>query len=131
MTRRRAAGVVLGGTLVATGALLPWLTLFAGLQRYPGLVGLYGRLVLAGGALAVALGLAMSLHRARWLWLGSGALGLVLTIFTAWLLGGLLETTHGLGADAMLVARPGPGLFVALAGAMLVAASPWVRSARD
>ncbi len=121
--RRRAVAVVLGGGLVATGALLPWLTLFAGLQHYSGLIGLYGWLVLAGGAAAVALGLAMFVRPARWLHVGGLALGLTLTIFTVWLAGRLFETMHGVGADAMFVARPGPGLFVAMAGAVLVAAA--------
>ncbi|HEV2180520.1 MAG TPA: hypothetical protein VGR59_09375 [Gemmatimonadaceae bacterium] len=123
IARRRAAAVVLGGALVATGALLPWLTLFAGLQHYSGLVGLYGWLVLAGGAASLGLGLAMFARRARWLCVGSLTLGLMLTVFTVWLVGRLFETMHGVGADAMLVARPGPGLFVAVAGAVLVAAA--------
>lgn len=129
ITRRRAAAVVFGGALVATGALLPWLTLFAGLQHYSGLIGLYGWLVLAGGVASVAIGLAMLVRRARWLQLGGLTLGLTLTVFTVFLVGRLLETMHGLGADAMMVARPGPGLFVAMAGALIVAtaAVPRVR----
>jgi len=118
---RRAAAVVLGGALVATGALLPWLTLFAGLQHYSGLIGLYGWLVLAGGVASVATGLAMFVRRERWLERGGLTIGLALTVFTLWLVGRLFETMHGIGADAMLVARPGPGLFVAMAGALIVA----------
>jgi hypothetical protein len=119
--RRRPAAVVLGGGLVATGALLPWLTLFAGLQHYSGLIGLYGWLVLAGGVASVATGLAMFVRRERWLERGGLTIGLALTVFTLWLVGRLFETMHGIGADAMLVARPGPGLFVAMAGALVVA----------
>jgi hypothetical protein len=118
---RRAAAVVLGGALVATGALLPWLTLFAGLQHYSGLIGLYGWLVLAGGVASVATGLAMFVRRERWLERGGLTIGLALSVFTLWLVGRLFETMHGIGADAMLVARPGPGLFVAMAGALIVA----------
>ena len=118
---RRAAAVVLGGALVATGALLPWLTLFAGLQHYSGLIGLYGWLVLAGGVASVATGLAMFVRRELWLERGGLTIGLALTVFTLWLVGRLFETMHGIGADAMLVARPGPGLFVAMAGALVVA----------
>jgi len=121
MANRHAAAVVLGGALVATGALLPWLTLFAGLQHYSGLIGLYGWLVLAGGLAAVATGLAMFVRRERWLERGGLTIGLTLTVFTVWLVGRLFETMHGIGADAMLVARPGPGLFVAMAGALIVA----------
>ena len=121
MANRHAAAVVLGGALVATGALLPWLTLFAGLQHYSGLIGLYGWLVLAGGVASVATGLAMFVRRERWLERGGLTIGLALTVFTLWLVGRLFETMHGIGADAMLVARPGPGLFVAMAGALVVA----------
>jgi hypothetical protein len=57
--RRPAALVALAGaTLVMAGAALPWLTLFAGLQRMAGLSGLNGRLLFAGGALAALLTLA-------------------------------------------------------------------------
>lgn len=118
--RRRAAAVVLGGGLVATGALLPWITLFAGLQHYSGLIGLYGWLVLAGGVASVGIGLAMFVRRGRWLQLAGLTLGLGLTIFVVWLVGRLFETMHGVGADAMLVARPGPGLFVAIVGSIVV-----------
>ncbi|HEX6809761.1 MAG TPA: hypothetical protein VF118_17370 [Gemmatimonadaceae bacterium] len=120
--RRRAAAVVLGGGLVATGALLPWITLFAGLQHYSGLIGLYGWLVLGGGVASVAVGVAMYRRPARWLPLGGLTIGLTLTIFTGWLVERLFETMRGVG-DAMLVARPGPGLFVAMAGAVLVSAA--------
>lgn len=121
IARRRGAAVTVGGTLVATAALLPWLTLFAGLQHYSGLIGLYGWLILAGGVASVAIGLAMLVRRTRWLQLGGLTLGLMLTGFTVFLVGRLSETMHGLGADAMMVARPGPGLFVAMAGALVVA----------
>lgn len=120
--RAPTEAVVLGGGLVATGALLPWITLFAGLQRYSGPIGLYGWLVLAGGVAAVRIGLAMVAQRgARWPALAGLTVGLMLTIFTVWLVGRLFDTMHGAGADAMLVARPGPGLFVAMAGALMVA----------
>ncbi|HKT06954.1 MAG TPA: hypothetical protein VJR24_03575 [Gemmatimonadaceae bacterium] len=125
ISRRRAAAVVLGGGLVATGALLPWITLFAGLQHYSGLIGLYGWLVLAGGVASVGIGLAMFVRRARWLQLGGLTLGLTMFAFTVWLVGRLFETMHGVGADAMLVARPGPGLFVAIAGSIVVAAATY------
>jgi hypothetical protein len=100
--------------------LLPWLSLFAGLQSYTGLAGLYGRLLFIGGGLAVAGG-GLSLVRAnRWLRPGIGALGLLLALFACWLLIGLRSITHELGRDPMLIARPGPGLWVVLAGAIIV-----------
>jgi len=49
-----AWGSIAGGSLVVAGAVLPWLTLDAGLQRYGGTTGIYGWIVAAAGALAVA-----------------------------------------------------------------------------
>jgi len=109
-----------GGALICAGTALPWLSLFAGLQTYSGLVGVYGRVLFAGGVFALAGAAAMFVRADPWLpWL-VGALGLALTLFVAWLLLGLHATTAALSMHATLVARPGPGLFVALAGALLV-----------
>ncbi len=112
---------VAGGALVCVGAWLPWLSLFAGLHSYSGMFGLYGRLLFAGGVLAVAGGAAMLVRSDRWLRPGVGALGLLLSIFTSWLLLGLRSTTRALRGHPVLIARPGPGLFVALVGALTVA----------
>ena len=118
-----ASGLI-GGVLVCTGAALPWLSLFAGLHSYSGLVGLYGRVLFASGAVAAAGGVAMLVRHERWLRRVVGAAGVAQTLFIVWLLIGLRETTGALGGmHAMLVARPGPGLFVALAGAILVAST--------
>ena len=112
---------VTGGSLVVAGAMLPWLSFFAGLQSYSGMVGLYGCLLFAGGVLAVAAGVAILIGSIRWLRPGVGALGLLLALFTSWLLLGLRTTTRELSGHPFIVARPGPGLFVALVGALAVA----------
>jgi hypothetical protein len=118
-----------GGSIVAAGTMLPWISLFAGLHSYAGIAGLYGRMMFAGGALAVAGGVAILVRPDPRLRLAIGSLGLALTIFAAWVLWGLRSTTHGLARHPLLLARPGPGLFVVLAGALLVAALlsplPW------
>jgi len=102
--------------------MLPWLSLFAGLHSYSGMIGLYGRLLFAGGTLALVGGVAVLVRSDRWLRPGVGALGVLLALFTSWLLIGLRATTRTLGGHPLLIARPGPGLFVALAGALVVAA---------
>ena len=112
---------VTGGSLVVAGAMLPWLSFFAGLQSYSGMVGLYGRLLFAGGVLAVVAGVVILIGSIRWLRPGVGALGLLLALFTSWLLLGLRTTTRELSGHPLIVARPGPGLFVALVGALAVA----------
>ena len=116
------AGAVTGGALIAIGSALPWLTLFAGLQSYSGMLGLYGRILFAGGALAIAGGLAATVRPTRWAGPGISVLGVLLALFTTWLLVGLRSTTRALGAHPLLVARAGPGLFVALAGALILVA---------
>ena len=129
-TRRRVLAVLVGGALVCVGTTLPWLSFFAGLQSLSGLVGLYGRMLFASGALAVLSGTAMLQHRHRWLPATIAGLGVIQTLFVVWLLIGLRSTLRQLGMHAMLLARPGPGLFVALAGALLVCISAWHPSLR-
>lgn len=116
-----AAVATTGGGALIVGALLPWMTLFAGLQRYPGVSGLYGRLLLVGGVSAMGAGIAMLVRRRRQLRIAVGALGVVLSAFAWWILDGLRATTHSLEHHPMMLARAGPGLFVALAGALLIA----------
>jgi hypothetical protein len=110
-----------GGVLVTVGTLLPWMSLFAGLYRYSGIHGLYGRLTFVGGVLA-ALGAATMLARSDWFIRPLvGGIGVALVLFASWILIGLRETTRHLAEHPMLVARPGAGLFVVLAGAVMVA----------
>ena len=114
-----------GGALVMLGAWLPWLTLFAGLQHYGGLIGLHGRILFGGGALATAAAVAMMRTRHPWVRRATILLGYCLLVFDGWLLAGLLETLHG-SVNAMLVPRAGPGLFVASLGAALLVVGPAV-----
>jgi hypothetical protein len=118
-----------GGLLVIAGALLPWLTLYAGLQRYTGMAGLYGRLVLAGGASAFAAGVWMLRRRSLWMRWSTALLGAALTLFLTWLLVGLRDTLQG-RMSPMLVAHAGPGLFVAIMGAGLITTAAIVPSIR-
>jgi len=111
-----------GGALVATGSALPWMSLFAGLQRYSGLSGLYGRIAFAGGVLSVLAGLVIFVRPARRLRIGVGGLGAGLTLFACWILVGLRDTTRSLGHHPFMLARPEPGAFVVLAGAIIVTA---------
>ncbi|HEV2084085.1 MAG TPA: hypothetical protein VGR09_03310 [Gemmatimonadales bacterium] len=116
---------LVGGVLVMAGALLPWLTLFAGLQRYSGMVGWYGRGIFASGTLAVAGALWRRGRPPWWLRRMIAGLGAVLVVFSGWLLLGLHQIIQH-GASPMLVPRAGPGLFVVLAGAGLLSIAPAV-----
>ncbi|MGN6392443.1 MAG: hypothetical protein ACTHM9_09390 [Gemmatimonadales bacterium] len=127
---RLEAATLAGGGLVMLGAALPWLTLYAGLQRYGGLIGAYGRLLFAGGALAFVVGLATRGRRPRWLLPATLLFGLVLLGFDLWLLAGLAVTLRS-GVSAMLVPRPGPGLFVATLGIAVIILGPSLELVRD
>ena len=126
---RPEAATLAGGALVMLGAWLPWLTLYAGLERYGGLIGLHGRILFAGGLVAILGSLAVLATRHRLLRSGTALLGLTLFGFTCWLLAGLGGTLRH-GVSAMLVPRAGPGLFVSLAGAALIAIGPALAPAR-
>ena len=112
-----------GSALVIAGALLPWLSVFAGLKAYPGVAGLNGRLLLAAGTLGLLGGLSyLATGRAALRW-GLGLWGFVLLAFTGWLVTQLLATYQQLVADPLFVARLGPGVFVAAVGAAALAAT--------
>lgn len=128
MTDRRLAGgvAVLGGALLAAGALLPWLTLFAGLQRLAGTEGPYGWVILGGGALAALVGVVMLWGRGPDARMPLGLLGAALLALCLWLLDGQREVVAQLRRTPFYVPRPGPGIVVATAGAVaLTALLPW------
>jgi hypothetical protein len=126
---RPEGAALLGSALVMLGAWLPWLTMFAGLQRYGGLIGVHGQLLFVGGALAFAASIGAVLMRRRWIRSATALLGLTLLAFISWLVAGLLGMLHR-DLNAMLVPRAGPGLFVSLLGAALVSIGPVIAPAR-
>jgi len=121
LTRERlvASAAVVGGALVAIGAFLPWLSLFAGLHPLRGVIGLNGRLLAAGGAVCLAAGARCWRRPAPGLERAVAVLGWGLTGFAIWLTVQLLITYRELRANPMLVPRLGPGLFLALVGSLL------------
>lgn len=144
----RIAGVAgtLGGVLVVAGSLLPWLEIDAGLQGLAGTRGVNGQALLVGGAAMAALGIASvivstdplsvlapdaaggptgprSTPRARRLRFALGATSMAVLAFVAWLLPRLFASEAQLAATGMFMPALGPGLFVALAGATLAAAT--------
>ena len=122
-----AAAAIGGGVLVLVGVALPWFTLFAGLQSYSGVVGGNGYLLLGGGMLSLVSGawfLQSGTLTLRW---SIGLLGFALLTFASWLLLHLMATYRQLAADPLLVAALGPGLFVVVAGALVIFATLFLR----
>ena len=128
-TRERlvASAAVAGGALITIGAFLPWLTLFAGLHPLRGVVGLNGRVLAAGGAVCLVVGIRCWRRPAPGLERAVAALGWACTGFAIWLTVQLFITYRELRADPMLVPRLGPGLFLALIGSLLPAATAMLR----
>jgi hypothetical protein len=118
-----ASAAIAGGVLMAAGAFLPWLSLYAGLYPLRGVIGLNGRIVAAGGAICLAAGITSWLRPASRVRSLVALVGGGLTGFCVWLIVQLLITYRNLGTNPMLVPRLGPGLFVAVAGSLLAGAS--------
>ncbi|CAN5841035.1 hypothetical protein BH23GEM9_BH23GEM9_03590 [soil metagenome] len=119
-----AAAALAGGGLIMAGTCLPWLTLFAGLHTYPGIMGLWGRLLFAGGALAAAAGMACLLTRHGIAPAACRVMGPVLLSGSVF----LLLRQHAayrelVSTQPMMVPGVGSGLYVVLAGAALVTAT--------
>ncbi|HVH67960.1 MAG TPA: hypothetical protein VM716_08840 [Gemmatimonadales bacterium] len=117
-----ASVAVASGVLIAIGAFLPWLSLYAGLHAMRGVMGLYGRLLVAGGIGCVLAGVRHWRRPTPGLRYALAVFGLVLLLFTTWLTAQLFVTYHELRANQMLVPRLGPGLFFVLAGSLMLGA---------
>jgi hypothetical protein len=109
---------VAAGAVIVAGAFLPWVEAFAGLVQLAGVRGSNGWILAAAGAVIAAAGL-VQLARpgegARW---AAGLAGFAAAGFSGYLLIQLARSMRVLGGDSMVIARPGPGLWVALTGSL-------------
>ena len=117
-----------GGATIAAAAFLPWVSAFAGLIQVPGVRGSNGRIMLAAGIVIAAAGLYHVIRGGTWSrWLvglaGGGALA-----FSGYLLIRLTQSIRALGGDSMVIARGGPGLWVAAAGSLVAFATLFLPS---
>ena len=117
---RAAAGLtsVAAGAVILVGAFLPWVEAFAGLVRVAGVRGSNGRVLAAAGAAIACAGLyqlARPAEPARWF---TGLAGFAAACFSGYLLIQLARSMRVLGGDSMVIARPGPGLWVAATGSL-------------
>lgn len=118
-----AAAAVVGGALIAIGAFLPWLSLYAGLHPLRGVIGLNGRLLVTGGAVCLGAGVRYWRRPTPGLERGMAVLGWAVTGYAVWLIAQLFITYRELRTNPMLVPRLGPGLFLALAGSLVAGAT--------
>ncbi|HUQ79193.1 MAG TPA: hypothetical protein VM427_10045 [Patescibacteria group bacterium] len=122
--RRLVAGLgVAGGALAIIGSLLPWVSLYAGLQTIAGTDGLNGRILAGLGGVAVLAAVAHAIRGgqgSRWL---LGIAGFAVLVLAGWLGIQLLQTGAVLAADPLLVSHVEPGLVVSLVGGSLVLAT--------
>lgn len=126
-SRLAAFGAITGGAMMTVGALLPWVTFMAGLQVVRGVAGINGQLLLAAGVAVMLAGSWQLATRSRpAITLAIGALGVVLTAASGVLSMRLLNARETLQANPMMVAELGPGLFLVLAGAAVVALTLFV-----
>jgi hypothetical protein len=115
-----AAIVIVGGMTVVAGTLLPWMTLFGGLHTYRGIIGLYGRLIASGGVLAIALGLVLTAKENLLVRAAAAILGVAIFSFSTILIRNMMSIVGNHRGDPMMIAAPGRGLYVCLAGAALM-----------
>lgn len=114
---------LLGGAALVVGALLPWMTFYAGLQPIVGTRGGYGKAVLLAGVAVCIVGAVRSRQDARWTRVLLAVIGSTVVAGGALLLWRAWQLVSSQGA-LMLVPRLGPGLFVVIAGGVLVLVSP-------
>jgi hypothetical protein len=117
---RATAGLtsVAAGAVIIVGAFLPWVEAFAGLVQVPGVRGSNGRILAAAGTVIACAGLyqlARPSERARWF---TGLAGFAAVGFSGYLLIQLARSMRVLGGDSMVIARPGPGLWVVATGSL-------------
>lgn len=122
---RTVAGAmaILGAALIGAGVVLPWFSLFAGLQPVSALGTLNGSLLLAGAAGVGILGLITIMRGGRWPRRLLLVAGIVLTAFSGYLLVGLVTVYRQVSADPLVVAQLGPGLALVAAGSVLALAT--------
>ncbi len=110
---------VAGGSAVIAGALLPWITFYAGLQTVSGTSGANGKAMLVAGVVMCALAALQWRKPVRSLRVTSGLLGLAVLSSAALL---LVRANDMLQMQTMMMMVPGigAGLWVALGGGAAV-----------
>lgn len=105
-----------GSSAIVVGALLPWMTFFAGLQRISGVSGAYGKALLAVGIVSAVVALLARVRTSQRVWLrASIVLGASASVAAVVLLVRAMQLTSS-EMMRMMVPRVGPGLWVVAIG---------------
>lgn len=114
--------LILGGSAVMIGAVLPWMTLLAGLHSLRGIIGLNGKIFFGLGALCFVAGVVLIIRPAgaASVTAAFGLVGAAMTVAAAWLISGMQAMQTEMSINPMTLAQPGPGLLVAAVGAVMV-----------
>lgn len=116
MPRFVSNATAVGGATLIMGGMLPWMSMFAGLKQFPGILGVNGWLLVTAGVLLMLVPLAAQRGR-QWAPTATILSVAALTV-VAYAGTGLLDITRDAG-NALMVPRVGPGLPLALVGGTL------------
>ena len=114
---------LVGSILLIVGPLLPWFTFLGGLQVFPGVAGLNGKIFLGSGIVTLGLSSLYLVKKGTIVQWILGCIGFAQFSFSSILLFNLYKTYHQLssgGMNSMMDAGVGPGLFVTAAGSLLI-----------
>ena len=114
--------LLVGGSGLMAGALLPWMTLLAGLHPLRGIIGLNGKIVFAVGAVAFIAGLLLVMRpmRSSVLMTSVGLVGVAMTVAAVWLMSVMQAMQADLARNPMTLAQPGSGLVVVGVGGVIL-----------
>jgi hypothetical protein len=116
-----------GAALVAIGVVLPWFSLFAGLQPISALGTPNGSALLVGAFVTAGLGILAILRGDAWVRRILALVGIVLSAFSAYLVVGLVTVYRNVSADPLVVAQLGPGLGFIVVGSLFVLGTAFLR----
>jgi hypothetical protein len=124
---RASVAALAGGAALAIGARLPWMSFYAGLAPLRGTRGLYGQTLLGCGLVLIAAGIVLAAWPSRRLAIAVGLGGGVCALSAGYLASRMLmAVSHVSTHDPMAFVRPGPGLWLAIAGSALAATAPFL-----
>ena len=110
-----AVVAMIGGGALITGAMLPWMTFYAGLSSVTGTRGAYGKAILVAGLVVCLVGVIRLRRESPFAQRALTTLGIITSLAGGLLLWRAIRLTQSQEA-LMLIPQLGPGLAVVIAG---------------